>query len=202
MTLRMTGMVFVFVAQVATLAAQSPQKPTSQMPDLGRPTRPDDPLPTLDFDRYFTGRWTFEWDIPESPFGPAGAVTGIEVYARGRGEGSFVSDYEGESPAGRFKGHAVIRYNREAKSIDREETDSRGFSIKYTGKVGGDLGGAFTIYEESEPFTYKGQQLRLKLTKTMASPLFFRVRALISVDGGPFMNLGNPWWKKEVPKNE
>ncbi len=196
----MTRVFMYLVLLSCAVAAQTPatQLPRSQMPDLGRPTRPDDPLPTLDFEKYFSGKWSFEWDMPDSPFGPAGRTTGTEVFTHGVDGRFFESDYEGEGPQGRFKGHAVIIYNRDAKTIARHDTDSRGFSRLESGTVGADLGGAFTIYSESAPFAYAGKQLRLKLTKTMTSPVFYRVRAQLSEDGGPFTNLGNPWWRKEV----
>jgi hypothetical protein len=183
----------------ASVSAQSPpQLPRSQTPDLGRPTRPDDPLPILDFEKYFAGKWMFEWDMPDSPLGPAGKITGTEIYTNGVDGRFFESNYEGEGPAGRFKGHAVIIYNRDAKTLARHETDSRGFSILLSGTVGGDLGGAFTIYYDSAPFTYGGKVLRLKMTDLMTSPVFYRVRPQLSVDGGPFTSLGNAWWRKEI----
>jgi hypothetical protein len=136
--------------------------------------------------------------MPESVFGPAGRVTGTEVYTDGVEGRFFESDYEGEGPQGRFTGHAVIIYNREAKILAWHETDSRGFSRLMTGTVGADLGGAFTIYYESAPFTYSGKQLRLKMTKTMTSPVFYRVRVQLASDDNSFANLGQPWWRKEL----
>jgi hypothetical protein len=204
MALRLLGVLLLLVGP--SVAAQQkppePQPPRSQTPDLGRPTRPDDPLPTLDFEQYFAGRWTFEWDMPDSPLGPAGRVTGTETYKRGVDGRFFESEYEGQGPGGRFKGKAVIIYNRDAKTVARTETDSRGFSLLQMGTVGADLGGAFTIYYETAPFSYAGKLLRLKLTTLMTSPVFYRVRAQISVDGGPFTNLGNPWWRKEVENKQ
>ncbi len=61
---------------------QRPELPTSQMPTLGRPTKPDDPAPVLDFGRYFNGRWTFAWDFPDSALGPAGGLTGTTEFTR------------------------------------------------------------------------------------------------------------------------
>lgn len=75
------------------------------------------------------------------------------------------------------------------------ETDSRGFSLMKAGHIGGDLGG----YYESAPFEYEGQTIRLKTTTILYSPLHFKVKARISVDGGKYVNFGNPWWRKEVP---
>jgi hypothetical protein len=189
----------VMALTVVTAVSQAPsQQPRSQMPDLGRPTRPDDPLPSLDFAQYFSGRWAFEWDMPDSPLGPAGHFTGVETYSTGLDGRFFETEYSGEGPQGRFAGTSVIIYNREAKTIARQETDSRGFSMLMTGSVGADLGGAFTIYYESAPFSYRGKTLRMKLTTSMTSPVAFRVRAQLSEDGGPFTNLGNPWWRKNL----
>src|SRR5438093_2630937 len=61
--------------------AQTPTPPPKgQMPELGRPTKPDDQLPLFNFDEYFPGKWTFEWDVPEGPLGPAGRITGTTLY--------------------------------------------------------------------------------------------------------------------------
>ena len=62
--------------------------------------------------------------------------------------------------------------------------------------MGGDLGGIYNVHYESAPFTYGGKTIRLKNTLRLLSPLAYRVATSISVDGGPFTNLGNPWWRK------
>src|SRR5207342_2796532 len=52
----------------ASITAQQPEKPPlpkGQMPEPGRPTKVGDELPLFDFDGEFTGRWSFEWDMPE-----------------------------------------------------------------------------------------------------------------------------------------
>ena len=59
-----------------------PQLPKSQMPDLGRPTRPNDEQPLFNFDEYFSGKWTFEWDVPEGILGPSGTIKGTIVYKK------------------------------------------------------------------------------------------------------------------------
>jgi hypothetical protein len=59
-----------------------PQLPTSQMPDLGRPTRPNDEQPLFNFDDYFLGKWTFERDVPEGILGPSGTIKGSVTYKR------------------------------------------------------------------------------------------------------------------------
>src|SRR5262249_20074662 len=66
----------------ASLAAwqEKPQLPKSQLPDLGRPTRPGDEQPPLNFGDYFTGKWNFEWDVPEGSLGPSGTIKGSVTY--------------------------------------------------------------------------------------------------------------------------
>jgi len=174
------------------------QLPRSQLPDLGRPTKKDDPLPLLDFEKYFAGRWTFEWDVPDSVFGPGGRITGTEMYKPGREGRFFESEWEAKGPSGAFKGRAVMIYHPEQKIVARHETDSRGFSLLKSGTVGGDLGGYYTIYYDSAPFTFGGKVLRMKTTTQLLSPVHYKVRAQISEDGGPFLNFGNPWWRKDM----
>src|SRR5437773_4132933 len=78
---------------VAALAASplvsaeqdKPQLPKSQIPDLGRPTRPNDEQPLFDFDAYFLGKWTFEWEVPEGVLGPSGTITGSIIYKKVEG---------------------------------------------------------------------------------------------------------------------
>jgi uncharacterized protein DUF1579 len=197
----------VLVAALALAASTSavqppppnPQLPRGQMPDLGRPTKHDDPLPTFNFETYFVGTWTFEWDVPDSPFGPAGTIKGTETYKPGVDGKFYESEYAADGPGGAFKGHAAMVYHPDNKVIARMETDTRGFSLLKSGTIGGDLGGYFTIYYESAPFTAGGKTVRLKTTAMLLSPVNYRVRAQISVDGGPFTNFGNPWYRKQVP---
>lgn len=169
------------------------------MPDLGRPTKKNDQVPLLDFEQYFTGTWTFEWDVPDSPLGAGGRITGTETYLPGIEGRFFESQYEGKGPDGAFKGRAVMSYHRDHKVVARTEIDSRGFTLVKSGTVGGDLGGYFTIYYESAPFTHNRKVLRLKTTTQLLSPVHYKVRAQLSVDGGPFVNFGNPWYKKDLP---
>src|ERR1051325_318422 len=63
----------------AAAAAQNPQPPKSQMPTLGRPTKPTDETPLFNFDEYFNGKWTFSWDVPDGVLGSAGTITGTAV---------------------------------------------------------------------------------------------------------------------------
>jgi hypothetical protein len=174
-----------------------PQLPKGQMPELGRPTQSDDPLPPFNFDDYFVGKWTFEWDVPEGPLGPSGRITGTTVYAPL--DGKF---YEARTDAtgawGAFSVRETIAYHKEYKALARQATDSRGFSFLQIGSVGGDLGGLFNIYFESSPFTFNGRSIRIKHAMRLLSPYNYKVGTTVSIDGGPFVNYGNPWWRKDA----
>jgi hypothetical protein len=182
--------------QTAQPQPQTPQLPKGQMPDLGRPTKGDDELPLFNFD-YFVGKWTFEWDVPEGPLGPSGRIAGTTVYKPVDG-GFYEARTDANGPWGTFTLHEVLGYHKEYKAVARQTADSRGFSFLQIGTVGGDLGGLFNIYLESSPFTYNGQTIRIKHAMRLLSPYNYKVATSVSVDGGPFRNYGNPWWRKDA----
>jgi hypothetical protein len=157
-----------FVQQSAEQSAQQPVQKQS------RPTDPSDPMPPPNMD-YFVGAWTFEWNVPESPLGPAGKIKGKETY-RKINASTYESEIEGEGPAGAFKGRAT------------------------TVPIGGDLGGYYTIFWESEPIKKGGKTIKLKGKTLMLSPAHYRLQVQISVDGGPYTNFGNPWFRKTESK--
>ncbi len=178
------------------LNAQTQPMPKGQMPDLGRPTRPGDVAPPLNFGEYFVGTWSFEWDVPESPLGPSGHVSGTTTYKK-VDEHSFDADTEATGPTGPFKTHEAITYDRESKVLVRQVNDSRGFWYKQTAPVSGDAGGIYYIYLESSPFTYNGHAIRMKHNMRLLSPLNYRVAISVSDNEGPYVNYGNPWFKKQ-----
>src|SRR5262245_14597450 len=180
------------------LVAQPPpaQPPRSQMPDLGRPTKSSDTLPVFNFESYFAGKWTFEWDVPDSPLGPAGTITGTTTFTRIDDTFSLATT-EATGPAGPITIKETIGYKKENKAIARHVVDSRGFAFDQIGTVGGDLGGYYNIYFDSAPMSVGGKNIRLRHTLRLLSPVNFKVEMRISVDSGPFVNFGTPWWRKE-----
>ncbi|HUR19434.1 MAG TPA: hypothetical protein VMZ90_01415 [Vicinamibacterales bacterium] len=174
---------------------QQPPPPRGQMPDLGRPTKHDDTLPLFDFDAYFLGKWTFEWDMPEGPLGPAGRLEGTTVYSS-LGGGKYQALTDATGPSGKVTIKEVFTYQREQKTVSRDVTDSRGYSYSQTGTIGGDLGGIYNLFFESGPVTIGGTPVRLKHLLRLTSPFSYRVSATVSVNDGPFTNYGTPWWRK------
>jgi hypothetical protein len=184
---------FLLIAATTSIGAQ--QVPKGQMPVLGRATDSNDTVPLFDFDAYFLGKWTFEWSMPESPLGPAGPYSGTTTVSKVN-DTFYEALTEGEGPNGAFKIREVIAYHKDNKTLARDVTDSRGFNYLQFGPVGGDLGGIYNIHFESAPFTVNGKSVRVRNAMHLLSPLNYRVASSISVDGGPFTNLGTPWWRK------
>jgi hypothetical protein len=182
-------------APVVSAGQEKPQLPKSQIPDLGRPTRPNDEQPLFDFEAYFPGQWTFEWEVPERVLGPSGTIKGSIIYRKV--EGSF---YEATTTAtgswGPFSIKESIAYRKDGKTAARYVTDSRGFSYQQLAPVGGDLGGYFNLYYDGTPFTYKGKTVRIKNAMRLTSPLRYRNAVTVSIDGGPFVNYGSAWYEK------
>ncbi|MBY0494980.1 MAG: DUF1579 domain-containing protein [Cyanobacteria bacterium] len=181
------------LALIVAIDAQVPLKepPKGLMPDLGRPTRSDDEVPLLDFDRYFLGNWTFTADAPDSVLGPGGEISGTGSY-RKLSEGFYEAVWEGKSERGPFKITETIAYHREQKMAFRHVTDSRGYSYTQMAEVGGNIGGDYRLFFKSAPFTYKGKQVRLNHTVYLAAPLTFRIDLEVAEGSGAFVHL-SPW---------
>ena len=168
-------------------------------PQAPRATNPDDPMPPPNLD-YFLGSWSFEWNVPESPLGPAGKFKGIETYSKGKDSSSYESVVEGEGPQGAFKGRSLMVYREKEKQVTRTETGMFGVSQTKTGPIGGDLGGYYTIFWETAPIKKEGKTVKLKGKTLMLSPANYRLQVQISVDDGPYTNFGSPWFRKAEAK--
>lgn len=187
------------LAPAAALAQLQPQRPQGQIPDRGRPTESSDETPIFDYDAYVPGIWEFEWRVPESPLGSGGLIEGTEVYSDSADGRDDTSRIDARGPDGPFTTECRIVYLADQKVFVRYDTDSHGFDVFRVGRVGGDLGGFYTIHYETPPFEVHGQQVQLRMTTRLVSPVHDRVEARISIDGGPFTNVGNAWWTKHLP---
>ena len=197
----LAGLVATMVLAPAVGRAQpaQTQRPEGQIPDRGRPTARGDEIPVFDYDAYFPGTWEFEWRVPESPLGSGGMIEGTEVYAPSEDGQYYTSQIDARGRDGPFTSASRIIYLAEQKTFTRYDTDSRGFEIFRAGRIGGDLGGFYTIHYETPAFEVNGQQVQLRMITRLVSPVNYKVEARISIDGGPFTNFGNAWWTKNVP---
>lgn len=195
----MSAIRFALVAVLAaTSQAQVPtDPPKGLMPNLGRPTRPDDVVPLLDFDKYFIGKWTFEADAPDSVLGPGGVSAGTVTY-RKLDEGFYEAVTQGKGEGGAFTITETIAYHRDQKMAFRHVVDSRGYSYTQMAEVGGNIGGDYRLFFKSAPFAYKGKTVRLHHTVYLAAPLTFRIDVEVSEGTSPFMHM-SPWRFRRVP---
>jgi hypothetical protein len=191
------GVQVLFASQATQTSQGTPSSPPrGQMPALGRPTQAGDEIPLFDFDAYFLGTWTFDGVVPDSPLGPGGELSGKTTFSK-VSDTLYDAQTDASGPNGAFTMKARIEYHKDQKTMARQVTDSRGFSYTERAPVGADLGGFYYIYFESDPFTVDGKSVRLKESLRLVSPGNFRVATTISVDGGAYVNLGNPWWRKQ-----
>jgi hypothetical protein len=184
---------------LSTLPAQVPStaQPKGLAPNLGRPTRSEDVVPLLDFDKYFVGTWTFQADAPDSVLGPGGESSGTVTYRR-IGDGFFEATFKGKSEAGPFTIQELIAYHQEQRVAFRHVTDSRGYSYVQMAEVGGNIGGDYRLFFKSAPFMFKGKQVRLNHTIYLAAPLTFRIDVEVAADAGPFLHM-SPWRFRKAP---
>lgn len=173
-------------------------RPQGQIPDLGRPTERSDEIPLFDYDQYFPGTWTFEWQTPESPLGTGGMIEGTETFTPSADGRNYTSTIKARGPDGPFEVSSTIVYLKSKQSFTRLERDSRGFDFLKVGHIGGDLGGFYTIHYESAPVVIDSANVRLRNITRAVSPLNFKVESRISVDGGPWTNFGTGWWRRSA----
>lgn len=163
-----------------------------------RPTSPDDPIPPFDPD-YFVGTWAMEYEAPDSPLAPEGMHTGTVTFKHV--DGCY---YEGELAAKGPKGAPYatkiqLVYDSAGQYLTWIEVDSRGYTLFKPGTFRADLGGYFTHYFETQAFKIgkTGPTLHVKGSTFIASPSNFRIRRSLSVDGEPYMNIGEMWFRKK-----
>jgi len=194
-------MTLVFFMLAALLQAPQAQVPTEQpkglMPNLGRPTKPEDVVPVLDFDKYFLGKWTFQADAPDSVLGPGGEVSGTITYKK-LDQGFYEALTEGKGESGPFTIRETIAYHREQKVAFRHVDDSRGYSYTQTAEVGGNIGGDYRLFFKSAPFIYHGKTIRLNHTVYLAAPLTFRVDVELAEGAAEFKHM-SPWRYRRAP---
>jgi hypothetical protein len=190
------GVALVLLALPSASAQEKPQ-PKGLMPDLGRPTKSDDVVPLLDFDKYFIGKWTFTADAPDNVLGPGGESSGSVTYKK-VGDNFYEAVTEGKSETGAFTIRETIAYHREQRLAFRHVSDSRGYAYTQMAEVGGNIGGDYRLFFKSAPFMYQGKSIRINHTVYLAAPLTFRIDLEVSEGDKPFVHL-SPWRYRRVP---
>jgi hypothetical protein len=177
----------IFKEDLDLIAARGALKRTTRNNDAEAPFDPD----------YLVGRWTFDYDLPESAIGAGGQISGTETIQHTNGC-LYESTTQAKGPNGAFTIKSTIVYDPSSHYMLVQERDSRGFEVLKYGQVGGDSGGFYTHHWEAVPFTVHGKKVSLKGSTFMASPGNYRVRTHIAEGDDPFVNLGTVWMKRQA----
>jgi len=184
--------VVVAISQLALIAQQRATAPSTDSDENYR--RPSGPIPPFTLG-YFSGKWTLEWDVPETIFGAGGQISGTEEFHCSPDQTTCDGVLEAEGPDGDFEQKVHLAYDAAGGTVTEDRTDSRGFKIHQVGHVSSDQGFHLITFE-SAPFDYHGKVVQLKSTVSMTAPSAYRLRVQLSVDHGPFESFGSPWRRK------
>jgi hypothetical protein len=114
--------------------------------------------------KYFAGKWNFEFEMKESPYSPAGKLTGTDENEMMPGGFFLISHSQGKGTFGELKGLAIFGYDSDDSLYTYYSVNNWGEKELSTGTVEGDtwtwnadskLGGKtvgtrFTIMETSQ----------------------------------------------------
>ena len=162
------------------------------------PTSDRDATPKFDFE-YFVGDWKFESNLSESPISSGEPITGRETVRSVLNGRMWEVTIRGDAADSPVVGNGVLIYEDGffGQFYTRYEVTS-GIALLMTGTVGCDLGRTCAMYFETPLFEHGGSTVQLKGQYLLSSPFAYRLRTEISVDQGPFRNLGSVWYRKDV----
>jgi hypothetical protein len=151
---------------------------------------------------YLVGDWKFASNLSESPLGAGGSTSGSETVRNILDSRFWEVTIKSEGDAGPLTGSGIMLYQDtfSGQNFTRFEV-TQGLVLLKTGTVGCDLGGTCNMYFETPRFEHNGTQLQLRGRYYLTSPYSYRLTTEISVDQGPYRNLGTVWYTKdEKPK--
>ena len=139
----------------------------------------------------FVGKWTYTGEAKQSPFGPAGKVSGTDVYAM-IADGFFLQHHwEEKNPLGNIKGTEIWGYDPIKKA----------YTYNYFTSAG-EMGSGTIVIEGNKwsfigsGITYEGKTAYGKFVMTLAAPTTIKVRAEASSDGKTYaLGFEGTWTK-------
>ncbi len=178
MTRRMAVLCATWCAVTAVLVAQTPAQPAKPNPELKK-------LEVL------LGSWTYTGDAKQSPFGPAGKVTGTETFSMMAG-GFFMEDrWDEKDPLGTVKGLQMWSYDATKKSLAYTYFTSAGESGSGTVTISGN-----TWTWLGSGITYEGKPAYGRGTYTFTGAGAFTVASDASADGKTWARSFEGKWTK------
>jgi hypothetical protein len=142
------------------------------------PIQPPKPGPEHKKLEAFLGTWTYEGEAKESVVGPAGKISGTDVYEMLPGGFFLQHHWDEKNPLGNVKGTEIWGYDPIRKTYTYNFFSSLGEMGSGTFKIKGD-----TWTFAGTGVTYDGKRARGRGTVTFAGPTSFNIKGEASSDG-------------------
>lgn len=156
------------VCFVLVLAGVSPAQDASQMPTPG---------PEHKKLQYYAGTWSVEYDIKPSPMAPAGKMTSTDRSQWLPGGFFLVTNSEGKSPLGEWKGLSIMGYNAEEKVYTYDGFNSLGHAEHFKGTAQAD---SLIWTSESK---IAGKPTKWRITAKEISPTLYTMKLEMGSEG-------------------
>jgi hypothetical protein len=154
------------LATATLVSAQAPKAPT--------------PGPEHQRLAYFTGKWTSEGEMKESPFGPGGKFTSNDDCQWFEGKFAVVCRTEGKGPMGPMKGLGIMSYHGEEKVYTYYGLDNSGMTMTSIAR-GTVQGSTWTYTDES---MMGGKKIKGRYTMQEVSPTSYTFKWEMQDDAG------------------
>jgi hypothetical protein len=140
----------------------------------------------------FLGPWTYEGEAKQSPFGPAGKVSGTDVYESGPGGFSLQHHWDEKNPIGGVKGMEMWAYDPSKKTYVCNGVSSAGEMWSCTLNV---TGSVWSWLQSG--ITFEGKTAWSRGTYTFAGPNVFTIKVDASTDGKTWAPAFEGKWTKK-----
>jgi hypothetical protein len=160
----------VRVAFVASLAIAASMLLAQQHPTTPKPGPEHDRL------KYFVGKWRFEFDVKESPFGPAGKLDGTDTNEMMPGGFFLISHSKGKGTMGEIRGLSIFGYDADEHVYTYYSVNNWGESELAKGTVDGK---SWTWNAESN---LRGKDVKTRFSVNEVSPTFYTMKFDASSD--------------------
>lgn len=127
--------------------------------------------------QYLVGKWNGEFEMKESPMGPGGKGTSIEVNEMMPGGFFLIMHGDTKSPMGAIKGLATLGYNADEKVYTYHAVNNFGEEENYKGTIQGDT---WTWTAESK---INGKMMKSRYTMKEVSPTEYTYKFEMFADG-------------------
>jgi hypothetical protein len=120
--------------------------------------------------KYFVGKWNFEFEMKQSPFGPAGKVEGTDRNEMMPGGFFLISHSKGKGTMGEIRGLSIFGYDADEKVYTYYSVNNWGEKELAKGTVDGNT---WTWNAESE---MGGKDVKTRFTVNEVSPTSYTMK--------------------------